>query len=147
MPSVQVNIICHTADVNGERGRQKETRFQGNVSGESDDEGRPPCGGAVWDIFRREDVPKLEEYIRKHRKEFNNHDNMPMVKFELLHLHESRTSNLKEASSSSLSVVTLSFFLQECDHPIHDKTVYLDSTHKKKLKEEYSTYHILSFQM
>ncbi|BBN12043.1 hypothetical protein Mp_5g16950 [Marchantia polymorpha subsp. ruderalis] len=99
-----VNIICHTADVNGERGRQKETRFQGNVSGESDDEGRPPCGGAVWDIFRREDVPKLEEYIRKHRKEFNNHDNMPM----------------------------------ECDHPIHDKTVYLDSTHKKKLKEEYN---------
>ncbi|KAG6551804.1 hypothetical protein Mapa_006621 [Marchantia paleacea] len=113
MGLIQVNIITHTADVNGERGRQKETRFQGNASGDYDDERRPPCGGAVWDIFRREDVPKLEEYVRKHRQEFNNHDNMPM----------------------------------ECDHPIHDKTVYLDSTHKKKLKEEYSKYHILSCQL
>lgn len=26
--------------------------------------------GAVWDVFRREDIPKLTEYVRVHREEF-----------------------------------------------------------------------------
>ncbi|KAG0454882.1 hypothetical protein HPP92_024174 [Vanilla planifolia] len=35
-------------------------------------------GGCVWDIFRRQDIPKLTEYLRRHWKEFRHFDQSPI---------------------------------------------------------------------
>ncbi|KAI3868743.1 hypothetical protein MKW98_008828 [Papaver atlanticum] len=58
-------------------------------------------GGAVWDIFRRKDVPKLTEYLHKHSKEFRHINNLPVgsvnhpIHDQAFYLNEQHKKQLK----------------------------------------------------
>lgn len=59
-------------------------------------------GGAVWDIFRRQDVPKLIEYLLKHQQEFFYLDHSPVhfvahpIHDQIFFLDEKHKNQLKE---------------------------------------------------
>ncbi|KAJ6969661.1 hypothetical protein NC653_034252 [Populus alba x Populus x berolinensis] len=59
-------------------------------------------GGAVWDIFRRQDVPKLIEFLKRHQKEFRHVSSLPVntvihpIHDQTFYLSEKHKRQLKE---------------------------------------------------
>ncbi|GJN27459.1 hypothetical protein PR202_gb15487 [Eleusine coracana subsp. coracana] len=79
-------------DISLEPKASKDLLVEGNQSG----------GGALWDIFRREDVTKLKEYLMKHAEEFRHCNYEPVkqvshpIHDQSFYLTKEHKINLKE---------------------------------------------------
>jgi len=72
------------------------------TDGNTNERSKAVHGGAVWDIFRREDVPKLIQFLKRHEHEFRHFNNEPLesvihpIHDQTMFLSDSQKKQLKE---------------------------------------------------
>ncbi|KAG0617853.1 hypothetical protein M758_4G020500 [Ceratodon purpureus] len=95
------NGVCKIEDQSGASDVKPEVNGV-ETEGKQPESLKPKYGGALWDIFRREDVPKLDEFLRKHFLEFLHIDQLPLkqvihpIHDQTLYLDAEQKKRLKE---------------------------------------------------
>ncbi|KAH1213639.1 Lysine-specific demethylase JMJ25 [Glycine max] len=87
------------SDINVEKIESVKNDTSSNNFCQNDDHLETQYGSAVWDIFRRQDVPKLTEYLKKHHREFRHINNLPVIHpihDQILYLNEKHKKQLKQ---------------------------------------------------
>lgn len=127
-------VLLHCGTIRGSESSEdkKNCRVQNQSSNHYGKELLVESRGAQWDVFRRQDVPMLIEYLKRHCNEFaHTHD---------FHNDVSQEPNALLTFQSKFWLTCLLVHLLQVIHPILDQSFFLDTTHKMKLKKEFGKY-------
>lgn len=132
-----------------ERMVDQDTQNTSNVDGDTvnsewsnrdgEDMSEKTVPGVLWDVFRHQDIPKLIEFLRTHWKEFGESNSYAndFVSFFLKRILVISFS-LSELILLAISCLLLiQHFRTQLTRPLYDETLFLDTHHKRKLKEEF----------
>ncbi|XP_019090457.1 PREDICTED: lysine-specific demethylase JMJ25-like [Camelina sativa] len=97
------NDIClETESTSAKSIQEQKLDASKETDGNTNERSEAVDGGAVWDIFRREDVPKLIQFLKRHKHEFCHINNEPVnsvihaIHDQTLFLSEIQKKQLKE---------------------------------------------------
>ncbi|KAM0916340.1 hypothetical protein ACQ4PT_010226 [Festuca glaucescens] len=114
--------------------------FEGSSAGllSSSDSQKPKANGsersqpgAIWDVFRRQDLPTLNKYLASNWQELTVSSQAMLSVMLLTTLHQIMLTHLCQICLRIL------FFWLQVKHPIYDQAVYLSEHHKRVLKDQY----------
>ncbi|KAK7293879.1 hypothetical protein RJT34_16756 [Clitoria ternatea] len=90
------------SDIKSDKIQSVKNDTSSNNFFQNDDHLETQYGSAVWDIFRRQDVPKLTEYLKTHHTEFRHINSLPVnslvhpIHDQILYLNEKHKKQLKQ---------------------------------------------------